>query len=177
MGMTVHRPHVRFDERRRETERLAKPQAAAPFFDSTIPDLPRDPDPSLTLRQAAPQLWLASCRQHPRRSKLKSPVRTAGWTLGPIADQPTDPKDLAADFQELVRADVDRDGPSPGRPVVLALRTHESGGMVGKVYETNGCRKVVLIRHLPGVVGPSAINSSVSEADGARPRLWRSERR
>src|SRR5271165_884256 len=28
--------HVRFDERGRETERLAKPQAAAPFLDSTI---------------------------------------------------------------------------------------------------------------------------------------------
>src|SRR5271157_1056007 len=27
--------HVRFDERGRETERLAKPQAAAPFLDST----------------------------------------------------------------------------------------------------------------------------------------------
>src|SRR5271166_5683582 len=28
--------HVRFDERGRETERLAKPQAAAPFLDSTV---------------------------------------------------------------------------------------------------------------------------------------------
>src|SRR5271166_6399120 len=28
--------HVRFDERGRETERLAKPQAAAPFLDSTF---------------------------------------------------------------------------------------------------------------------------------------------
>src|SRR5271157_73108 len=28
-------PPVRFDERGRETERLAKPQAAAPFLDST----------------------------------------------------------------------------------------------------------------------------------------------
>src|SRR5271165_4972169 len=28
--------HVRFDERGRETERLAKPQAAAPFLDSTL---------------------------------------------------------------------------------------------------------------------------------------------
>ncbi len=27
--------HVRFDERGRETERLAKPQATAPFLDST----------------------------------------------------------------------------------------------------------------------------------------------
>src|SRR5271165_3231644 len=35
--------HVRFDERGRETERLAKPQAAAPFLDSTgrIISLPR----------------------------------------------------------------------------------------------------------------------------------------
>jgi hypothetical protein len=30
-------PHVRFDERGRETERLAIPQATAPFLDSTIP--------------------------------------------------------------------------------------------------------------------------------------------
>ena len=28
-------PHVRFDERGRETERLATPQATAPFLDST----------------------------------------------------------------------------------------------------------------------------------------------
>ena len=28
-------PHVRFDERGRETGRLAKPQATAPFLDST----------------------------------------------------------------------------------------------------------------------------------------------
>ena len=28
--------HVRFNERGRETERLAKPQAAAPFLDSTM---------------------------------------------------------------------------------------------------------------------------------------------
>src|SRR5208282_5952915 len=28
-------PHVRFDERGRETERLAMPQATAPFLDST----------------------------------------------------------------------------------------------------------------------------------------------
>ena len=30
-------PHVRVDERGRETERLAKPQAAATFLNSTIP--------------------------------------------------------------------------------------------------------------------------------------------
>jgi hypothetical protein len=29
-------PHVRFDERGRETERLAMPQATAPFLDSTF---------------------------------------------------------------------------------------------------------------------------------------------
>ena len=29
-------PHVRFDERGRETERLAKPQATAPFLNSTF---------------------------------------------------------------------------------------------------------------------------------------------
>jgi hypothetical protein len=33
-------PHVRFDERGRETGRLAKPQATAPFLDSTIPVIP-----------------------------------------------------------------------------------------------------------------------------------------
>jgi hypothetical protein len=32
-------PHVRFDERGRETERLATPQATAPFLDSTICEL------------------------------------------------------------------------------------------------------------------------------------------
>jgi hypothetical protein len=35
-------PHVRFDERGRETERLPKAQATAPFLDSTIS---RDPAP------------------------------------------------------------------------------------------------------------------------------------
>src|SRR5271165_6353630 len=55
-------PPVRFDERGRETERLAKPQATAPFLDSTVLRRPRRRIPTLNQPRApAPELTSGIC--------------------------------------------------------------------------------------------------------------------
>ncbi len=109
---------------------------------------------------------LTPSRQHPGRRETQAPGGAAGRPLDPVAERSPQLNDLSPYPDELVHTSVDRHGPLPGRPVVLALRTQEDRRVGREGVGEERLNERGDDPPPPGVVGPSAIISSVSDVEG-----------